>query len=275
MSDPVHDPPASANGPGPVAPPARQFCGGCGAPWQQHWQTCPRCLDRTVRSARDVLSTDRERTALRRVFLLYGALLLVSVVTIIVTTVQGHELDLAGQTVQTVVFSLLILVPALFSRALLPLVTHTGRVRWLLLAPAAAVGTFAVAAVIIKVLTAVIGLEEVRYLDTFRAAGYGLGVATLYVAVQPAICEEIAFRGLMMNSLSVLLSPTEAVLVSAGLFAILHLSVLSLPHLLLLGVAVGWLRVKSNSLYPGMLLHFTHNFLCLLAEHVGGPAHGR
>jgi membrane protease YdiL (CAAX protease family) len=47
------------------------------------------------------------------------------------------------------------------------------------------------------------------------------------------------------------------------------MSIPSLPHLLILGVVLGWLRVKTGSLYPGMLLHFSHNFLVILSERTG------
>jgi membrane protease YdiL (CAAX protease family) len=29
---------------------------------------------------------------------------------------------------------------------------------------------------------------------------------------------------------------------------------------------MGWLRIRTGSLLPGMLTHFTHNLLVLLAE---------
>jgi membrane protease YdiL (CAAX protease family) len=44
---------------------------------------------------------------------------------------------------------------------------------------------------------------------------------------------------------------------------ILHLAIPSFPHLFVMGVALGWLRVHTGSLYPGMLLHFCHNLICV------------
>ena len=35
---------------------------------------------------------------------------------------------------------------------------------------------------------------------------------------------------------------------------------------LVTGVALAWLRIKTGSLLPGMLTHFMHNLLVLLAE---------
>jgi membrane protease YdiL (CAAX protease family) len=61
----------------------------------------------------------------------------------------------------------------------------------------------------------------------------------------------------------------EAVLISALMFMVLHLAVLSFPHLLVIGLVLGYVRVRSGSLYPCMLLHFTHNLLVVLAEMKG------
>jgi membrane protease YdiL (CAAX protease family) len=86
------------------------------------------------------------------------------------------------------------------------------------------------------------------------------------VAVQPAIFEELAFRGVILAGVQHVLSPMESVVVSALMFMIIHLAVPSFPHLFVLGLALGWLRVHTGSLYPGMLLHFTHNLLCIVFE---------
>ena len=91
----------------------------------------------------------------------------------------------------------------------------------------------------------------------------------LTICVQPAIFEELAFRGAIMSALGKFLSSTEVVFVSSAMFAILHLSIPSLPHLFLMGVALAYLRQWCGSLYPGMLLHFCHNFLVVLSERYG------
>ena len=38
-------------------------------------------------------------------------------------------------------------------------------------------------------------------------------------------------------------------------------------YLLFMGWYLGWLRNRSGSLVPGMLVHFTHNLLALLATY--------
>lgn len=84
--------------------------------------------------------------------------------------------------------------------------------------------------------------------------------------MQPAVVEELAFRGVIQGALGRVLRMGEAVAVAALMFMILHLMPLSFPHLFLIGLAAGWLRARSGSLYPPMLLHFLHNGLVVASE---------
>jgi membrane protease YdiL (CAAX protease family) len=79
----------------------------------------------------------------------------------------------------------------------------------------------------------------------------------------PAIFEEIGFRGLAQTWLMRVISPWKAVIVSAIFFSAAHLSVLGGPYLLMVGALLGWVRWRTGSLYPGMVLHFLHNLAVL------------
>jgi len=86
----------------------------------------------------------------------------------------------------------------------------------------------------------------------------------LLIAVTPAIVEEVAFRGIIFGAFLRSLRGWETVVVSALMFMVLHAAVPSFPHLLVLGVILGVLRLKSGSWLPGVFLHFTHNYLVIL-----------
>jgi membrane protease YdiL (CAAX protease family) len=137
---------------------------------------------------------------------------------------------------------------------------------WCVAGAALGVVTFSVACALVYGFNHFFELEEYSYSDHLFDAGWGWGMSILVVAVQPAVFEELAFRGVVFSALRRVLESGEAVLVSALMFMILHLSVLSFPHLLLIGVVLGWLRVRTGSLLPGMFLHFTHNLLCVAWE---------
>ncbi len=147
-----------------------------------------------------------------------------------------------------------------------PCLTKVGEAKWYGIAAGLSVGTFAFGWALITVLTSVFEVEDVSYLEPIFKAGYGWPMAILLICIQPAIVEELAFRGLILPSLAETMSVNAAIVCSACLFMILHLSIPSMPFLLLLGAVLGYLRVKSGSIYPPILLHFCHNLLVLLAE---------
>lgn len=86
----------------------------------------------------------------------------------------------------------------------------------------------------------------------------------LLVAVQPAICEELAFRGIIFGGFSRSLKGWENVVVTSLMFMVLHMTLPSFPHLLIAGLVLGILRHKSGSWLPGVMTHFVHNFLTLV-----------
>ncbi len=93
-----------------------------------------------------------------------------------------------------------------------------------------------------------------------REDGFTDGMLIFFIAVYPAVGEEIAFRGLLQHWLQVALKPPMAIGLAALLFAGIHLAPLSMPILFLAGLLLGWVKWKTGSLYPSMLIHFLHNF---------------
>jgi sodium transport system permease protein len=98
--------------------------------------------------------------------------------------------------------------------------------------------------------------------------GVTLPVALAVFALMPAITEEIAFRGFILSGLRKGHSARSAVIISAVLFGLMHV-VLSLVqqffNATLLGIVLGWLALKSRSLFPGIVFHATNNGLAVLA----------
>ena len=84
--------------------------------------------------------------------------------------------------------------------------------------------------------------------------------AIVLMCVQPAIFEEVVFRGFMFTNLQVLSSPKGAIYISAILFGVMHLSFISLLWLIPLGIVFAMLRLKYKTLWYGILAHFTYNF---------------
>ena len=200
---------------------------------------------------------------------LYFALLGVSIVTLIVTMATKEPLTVRGMIVVSALMALVTVAWCIASaRQVGPTLTRVAHPLWYALGAVAAIGTYLLASMALRAFQAM-GLEVIEFYDRFELEGYGLMGAVVVVCVMPAIFEELAFRGVIQSSLSHVLGSTQAVLVTTMLFAILHLSLPSMPHLVTLGLALGYLRARTGSLYPCMLLHFCHNLLVILSEQSG------
>jgi membrane protease YdiL (CAAX protease family) len=89
----------------------------------------------------------------------------------------------------------------------------------------------------------------------------------LLVCAAPAITEEIAFRGVMFAGFARTLHGWETVLLTALMFMVLHVNPPAYPHLLIMGLTLGAMRLKTGSWLPGVFTHFTHNFLAIAIMH--------
>jgi membrane protease YdiL (CAAX protease family) len=99
--------------------------------------------------------------------------------------------------------------------------------------------------------------------DSSRAPAF-IAFFVVVTLVAPAV-EELTYRGLGIS----LLLPWGAVLAigATGLLCgAAHGLLVALPILTAFGLVVGWLRVRTNSVYPGMVLHGTFNAIALIAS---------
>ena len=85
----------------------------------------------------------------------------------------------------------------------------------------------------------------------------------LVVAVLAPIVEEITFRGLGYK----LIEPFgkwTAILVVGLLFGLAHGLVEALPILAAFGAGLAYVRMRTGSVYPGMIVHSAFNSLVLI-----------
>ncbi|MCP5047855.1 MAG: CPBP family intramembrane metalloprotease [bacterium] len=117
-----------------------------------------------------------------------------------------------------------------------------------------------------RFLISLLGLDKDVSVDPLIEAGYGFGTLVLFGCLAPGIVEEIAFRGIIQTSLSKEFSDKKAILITSGMFAIAHISLLSWPYLFLSGIVLGVFRLRSQSLLPVIVIHFLHNFVIYYIE---------
>jgi len=109
-----------------------------------------------------------------------------------------------------------------------------------------------------------------RLVSQWRDLSPILVVAT--ISLVPAVCEELFFRGYLLNSLRGRLPAWLAIAFTAMIFGLFHASVGGLIAVervfssMLLGVVLGWIAWTSRSVFPGMLAHaLVNGFVVLLA----------
>jgi sodium transport system permease protein len=83
----------------------------------------------------------------------------------------------------------------------------------------------------------------------------------LLLAVLPAICEELAFRGFILSGLRHLGSKRWAIGLTAVFFGIAHGMIQQSISAAVLGLVLGYIAVQTGSLVPCMLFHMTYNGL--------------
>jgi sodium transport system permease protein len=90
----------------------------------------------------------------------------------------------------------------------------------------------------------------------------------LLIAVLPAICEELAFRGFILSGLRHTGHKWMAIALSAAFFGMAHSILQQSLMAALMGLVIGYVAVQTGSLVPCILFHMTHNGLMLLASKI-------
>lgn len=144
-----------------------------------------------------------------------------------------------------------------------------------------------------------LGLFELQYvawkppawfLDTFqrlhqllRPSGPLDGLLSLAaIALAPALCEELLFRGVALPALARSLGSAAAIVGSAILFGLIHVdsgngqdsSFYRVPFASVVGLGLGALRVRTGSVIPPVLAHTTLNTITFLAAPFATPPDG-
>jgi membrane protease YdiL (CAAX protease family) len=99
--------------------------------------------------------------------------------------------------------------------------------------------------------TAVGGLESFDYFSLFTLM--------LYVAVLTPIIEELLFRGFVLDLASEVYGRWGAIVISSILFAIVHVEPVSIINAFIGGLIYGYVRIRTDSLWPSIFLHSVWN----------------
>jgi membrane protease YdiL (CAAX protease family) len=106
-----------------------------------------------------------------------------------------------------------------------------------------------------------------RMTRMFLEPGSGVpsAVAFLSIAIIPALCEELVFRGVMMPLLAKMTRNIHAAIwITAVLFSLIHVQFYGFLPRMMMGALLGYLVIWSGSLWSSMLAHFINNAMAFV-----------
>lgn len=90
-----------------------------------------------------------------------------------------------------------------------------------------------------------------------------LVISLFVISITAGICEEILFRGFLLRSLESL-GIQKALLISGLCFALIHLDIQKIPSILVLGILIGYIVYRTNSLWAGIVAHMVNNAIYIV-----------
>ncbi len=92
----------------------------------------------------------------------------------------------------------------------------------------------------------------------------GLLFGILAIAISPAICEELLFRGVLLSAGEDEINHRCLIILVALLFAVFHLSIFRLLPTFILGAFLTYIVYYTGSVIIGVIIHFVHNLVLFL-----------
>ncbi|WP_449425443.1 CPBP family intramembrane glutamic endopeptidase [Rhodanobacter lindaniclasticus] len=111
--------------------------------------------------------------------------------------------------------------------------------------------------------------QNIQQLGENTPLGWRIPLMLMVVSLGPLV-EELLFRGVLLSALQPRWGRLGAAVLSSVAFALAHLpglnwQVFALPALWLLAMALAWLRLRSGSIWPGVMAHAANNALAVAA----------
>ena len=109
--------------------------------------------------------------------------------------------------------------------------------------------------------------QEEAYADVYTASPV---MQFFCVGLMAPVLEEILFRGLILGTLKQEMHPWAAILLSSLAFGAAHGTAISFIYATGIGILMGWLFVKFNSVLPSIVFHVAYNCALAFSEGING-----
>lgn len=108
--------------------------------------------------------------------------------------------------------------------------------------------------------------DDYTFYYTYAFHEYGNYIMIISVALFPALFEELAYRGFLMQKLLNIVDEKESIYITSILFFFIHFSMISFFWMLPFALLLAYVRIKSKTIWNGVVLHFFFNLTACLVE---------
>ena len=98
------------------------------------------------------------------------------------------------------------------------------------------------------------------------------------VGILAPLAEEVVFRGAILRTLLGIMSKKNhwvAIMISAAIFGAVHCNQAQFINALLMGLLLGWMYYRTQSLVPGILLHWVNNTMAYVLANIMPQSDGK
>ncbi|MCA9092095.1 MAG: CPBP family intramembrane metalloprotease [Planctomycetaceae bacterium] len=103
-----------------------------------------------------------------------------------------------------------------------------------------------------------------RFMEQMHDPSQPWWIPIVTLALAPAVCEELAFRGFILSGFSRSGRVGLGIVMSSLTFGVMHMIPMQVFNAALLGLVLGFIAIKTNSLLPGIWFHFLYNSMAII-----------
>ncbi len=100
---------------------------------------------------------------------------------------------------------------------------------------------------------------QLEMIENYLKGDHVMIITLFHVALVPAVCEEILYRGYAIRSFEKSWGIWPAILITGLLFGLNHLQLSNLIPMAVLGIMFAYVTWTSESIYPAIAAHFVNN----------------
>ena len=108
-----------------------------------------------------------------------------------------------------------------------------------------------------------------QLMDNILSGSPGVWAIIAVIAIAPAIIEELAFRGFILSGMQSIGSNFKAIIFTSILFGVAHAVFQQTIITFFVGCVLGFIAVRTGSIFPCMAYHAVHNSVYALISQTG------